>query len=93
MSSTVIETPSFVPLELRTAYGPVYRQVSTAAPRDSLPDEIPIIDIGAIHNGPEARRKLAQEIKKAAESVGFFYVKNHGIDESIIENAQKAAWS
>lgn len=89
----MVETPSFVPLELRTAYGPVYRQVSTAAPRDSLPDEIPIIDISTIHHGSGARRKLAKEIKKAAEGIGFFYIKNHGIDEGIIENAQKAAWS
>lgn len=96
MSSTTVQSqtiPSFVPLELRTPFGPVYRQVSTAPPRDSRADEIPVIDIGTIHDGPEARKRLAREIKAAAESIGFFYIKNHGIDGTIIENAQRAAMS
>ncbi|EXJ88750.1 hypothetical protein A1O1_05682 [Capronia coronata CBS 617.96] len=94
MSATVVETvPAFVPLQLRSGFGPVYRQVSTAAPRECRPDEIPIIDIGTIRDGPEARQKLAVEIKKAAEEVGFFYISNHGIDQGIIDNAQKAAWN
>jgi hypothetical protein len=95
MSSTVVETaaaPTFVPLELRSAFGPVYRQVSTAAPRDCRPDEIPNIDIGTIRDGPEARAKLAVQIKKVAEEVGFFYISNHGIDQEIIDKAEKAAW-
>lgn len=83
----VVEKPAFVKLELRTAYGPVYRDVSTRPPRECQADEIPVIDISAIYGDFEARKKLAQEIKGAAENTGFFYIKNHGIPESAIQGA------
>lgn len=44
-----VEHHAFEKLELRTAYGPVYRDVSTAAPREANADEIPIIDISESH--------------------------------------------
>ncbi|KIX01489.1 uncharacterized protein Z518_09215 [Rhinocladiella mackenziei CBS 650.93] len=81
----------FTQLELRSAYGLVYRKVSTAPPRDCRPDEIPVIDIGTIYDGPAARAELAKHIRAAAEGTGFFYIKNHGIDEDIINNARRAA--
>lgn len=81
----------FTQLELRSAYGPVFRKVSTAPPRDSRPEEIPVIDISTIYDGPGARAELAKSIKTAAEGTGFFYIKNHGIDEGTITNARKAA--
>ena len=91
--STATETaaPTFTKLELRTAYVPVYRDVSTAPPRDCRADEIPVIDISPIYGDLEARKELAIKIKHAAESTGFFYVKNHGIDESVIQEALKQA--
>ena len=80
-------------LELMTAYGSVFRTVSTSPPRDCLPNEIPVIDISNIFDGPQARRELAVEFKAAAESIGFFYIKGHGIDQSIIDGAEKQAWA
>ncbi|KIV80254.1 hypothetical protein PV11_07766 [Exophiala sideris] len=88
---TEVAPTSFVKLQLRTAYGPVYRDVSTNVPRESRSDEIPLIDISAIYGDLEARKKLAQEIKHAAENTGFFYIKNHGIPESAIEGALDAS--
>lgn len=76
-----------------TAYGSVFRTVSTAAPRESFPDEIPVIDISTIYDDPQARRELARKFMAAAESIGFFYIKGHGISEEIIDNAQKQAWA
>ncbi|KAI9738591.1 MAG: hypothetical protein M1834_008095 [Cirrosporium novae-zelandiae] len=89
MSTTVVETttPSSYQLELLTAHGPVYRTVSKAIPRECLPDEIPVIDLSPIYSDFAARRKLATQIKNAAQNTGFFYIKSHGIDEQIIEKA------
>ncbi|KIW78832.1 hypothetical protein Z517_08671 [Fonsecaea pedrosoi CBS 271.37] len=85
------EEPGFVKLELRTAYGPVYRNVSTNPPRDARPDEIPLIDLSPIYGDFKARKALAQTIKHAAENTGFFYIRNHGIPESTVDAALNAA--
>ena len=88
MSTTITQTvPSVQKLELTTAYGPVYRDVSTAPPRDATPEEIPIIDISDLYGDGEARIRLSREIKKAAMANGFFYIKNHGIDDTVIEES------
>jgi hypothetical protein len=96
MSATTTTTTEVVPattqLELMTAYGPVFRTVSTAVPRDSRPDEIPVIDISTINDGPEARRALAAKFKAAAESIGFFYIENHGIGKDVVAKAESQAW-
>lgn len=77
-------------LELRTAYGPVFRDVLNTPPRDCTPEEIPIIDLSALHsNSILDRQELANEIRTACTNTGFFYVKNHGISDEIIENAKK----
>ena len=83
--------PSFTKLELRTAYGPVYREVSTKTPRLAREDEIPIIDLSGLHGDLPARKELAKSLKGAAENTGFFYVKNHGINEAVIAAAYRQA--
>lgn len=85
--TTEVIPPSFTKLQLRTAYGPVYRDVSTAPARECSADEIPVIDLSGIYGDFEARKELAKEIKFAAENTGFFYIKNHGIDQEIIDGA------
>lgn len=89
---TQVEPPAaFAKLELRTAYGPVYRDVLTTPPRESRAEEIPLIDISAIYGDFEARKDLAQKIKHAAENTGFFYIQNHGIPDAAIEGALNAS--
>lgn len=76
-------------LELRTACGPVYRDVLNTPPRPCTVEEIPIIDLKPLRSSElDDRRALAQEIRTAAINSGFFYIKNHGIDEQIIESAK-----
>jgi isopenicillin N synthase-like dioxygenase len=49
---------------------------------------LPIIDLGPYQSGEDdALSQLAGEIKHACETIGFFYIKNHGIPEELIANA------
>lgn len=89
MATTTVP-PSTSKLELRTAYGPVFRDVLNTPPRDCTAEEIPIIDLSAMYSEKlEDRKQLAQEIRVSAENTGFFYIKNHGIKEQTIANAKK----
>lgn len=47
-----------------------------------------ILDLGPYLRGePDALATLAAEIKYACETVGFFYIKNHGVSDALLENA------
>ncbi|KAL4907034.1 hypothetical protein BDW74DRAFT_167055 [Aspergillus multicolor] len=85
--------PEYTQLELRTLNGPEYRRVSTAPPRAPTDDEIPIIDLTPIDGDFQARKKLASKVRAAAENTGFFYIKNHGIPEDLIQGALDQAKS
>jgi isopenicillin N synthase-like dioxygenase len=74
-------------VELRTLNGPEYRRVSTQPPRLPTENEIPIIDLSPIDGDLQSRKELASQIRKAAQSTGFFYVKNHGLPEDLIGDA------
>jgi hypothetical protein len=90
MASTQGAPPSITKLELRTAYGPVFRDVLGTPPRDCSPEEIPVIDLSRLYSAKiEDRKSLANEIRAAAVNTGFFYIKNHGIEEEKINNARK----
>lgn len=52
--------------------------------------EIPIIDIEALGSGNAAAAKAIAAIREASERVGFFYIRNHGIPNSELENIFKA---
>ncbi|KAI1362851.1 hypothetical protein F5Y08DRAFT_259678 [Xylaria arbuscula] len=76
---------SVTKLELRTALGPVYRDVLPYPPRDCTPEEIPIIDLEPMFSSDlSERKKVSSAIRAAAVNNGFFYVKNHGISSEII---------
>lgn len=77
-------------LELRTAYGSVFRDVLNTPPRDCTSEEIPVIDLTRLYSDEfEDRKALAGEIRAAAVNTGFFYIKNHGIKDETIANAKK----
>ena len=50
--------------------------------------KIPLIDLGCYLGGkPGALKALAEKIKYACQTIGFFYIKNHGIANPVIEEA------
>jgi isopenicillin N synthase-like dioxygenase len=88
----VLPGPDHTLLQLTSAYGPVYRRVKTTQPRDATVEEIPIIDVSGIYSDSLAdRQAVAAEIRKAAITIGFFYMKNHRVPESAIETCLESA--
>lgn len=77
-------------LELRTALGPVYRDVLLTPPRNCTEEEIPIIDLAPLlSDNLDERRTVAQQIRIAALNSGFFYIKNHGIPAETIARCKQ----
>lgn len=92
MSATTTAPPATYKLELRTALGPVYRDVLKTPPRDCTDEEIPVIGISKLFSDSfEDRKALSKEIHDAAVNNGFFYIKNHGISQDTIEKARAKA--
>ncbi|KAH8690451.1 hypothetical protein BGW36DRAFT_439553 [Talaromyces proteolyticus] len=79
-------------LELISAYGPVHRTIKKDPPRDATLEEIPIIEISRIFSDSlDVRKTVAKEIRDAAATIGFFYMKGHGIPEKVINTALQSA--
>lgn len=53
-------------------------------------DEVPVVDIGPLVDGTDPE-KVAREIGHVCETVGFLYVRNHGIPRSLIDDAYSLA--
>src|SRR5438034_6430211 len=54
--------------------------------------EVPVIDIQALISRDAAgMRRVAAQMREAAELVGFFYIKNHGVPEDLLERALAAS--
>ena len=88
MSTTITEIrPQYTKLILRSNRGTVTRDVSTAEPRAASLEEIPVIDLSAINGSLAERQAIATKIKEAATTSGFFYISNHGIKDSVIQDA------
>ena len=52
--------------------------------------EIPLIDLGPYFVGSRAdRKRVADEISRACERIGFFLVSGHGVDPALIEGVQR----
>ena len=54
--------------------------------------EIPLIDIGPYFGGSRAdKQRVAAEISRACERIGFFLVSGHGVDLALCERARDIA--
>lgn len=42
-------------------------------------NEIPVLDLAQLDEGPGARAQLFSEMREACETTGFFYARNHGV--------------
>lgn len=52
------------------------------------PDQatLPVIDLGPLFtDDPDGHRAVADALVEAGHSSGFFYIKNHGVPEALIE--------
>ncbi len=60
---------------------------------DKMTDhDLPVIDLGPLTAGTqEGVAAVASELGRAAREIGFFYVKNHGVDAALIERTFRAA--
>ncbi len=48
--------------------------------------EIPILDVGPFLRGERgALPRLAKEVRYALESIGFFFIRNHGVSQDLID--------
>ena len=55
---------------------------------DAAVARIPIIDFGPYFAGEDgALEALAAEVKQACETIGFLYIKNHGVPQDLIDHA------
>jgi len=60
--------------------------MDTSATDPEMAGAVPIIDLHGFLNGDVAARKaVAKQIGTACEEIGFFLVKNHGIDQALID--------
>jgi isopenicillin N synthase-like dioxygenase len=59
---------------------------------DEVTRDIPVIDVGPAFLGePGALDRVAAEVRRASEHVGFFYLAGHGVPQTIIDGAFAAS--
>ncbi len=55
-------------------------------------ERIPIIDFGPfLHGGTASRAAVARQIGDAAETIGFFYIINHGVPDALVTDVYAQA--
>ena len=60
----------------------VFKEAQTVQPTDI----IPVLDLGPFLNGePDALPALAKEVCQALEDIGFFFIKNHGVPQELVD--------
>ena len=60
--------------------------------RSDATEEIPVLDVGAyLANEPGERDRMADELRYVFENVGFYFVVNHGVPQTLIDGAFAAA--
>ena len=59
---------------------------TTVAPPNMVDGVIPVLDVGPFLAGaPGARGRLGGQLRFAFEHVGFYYLRGHGVPQSLID--------
>ncbi|KAL7954124.1 hypothetical protein V8C34DRAFT_308607 [Trichoderma compactum] len=78
-------------LGLASPSGIVTRKMLCTPLRDALPSEMPIIDMSPIFSSSlDERQAVAQQVRTAAQNMGFFYMENHGIPADVTQDVYEA---
>jgi isopenicillin N synthase-like dioxygenase len=58
----------------------------TSHPAEAPAREIPVLDLGPYLAGERgAVERVAVELRRASERVGFYFIRNHGVDQALID--------
>src|ERR1700748_1544557 len=58
----------------------------------ALEETIPILDLGPYLAGEAgADRRVAEALRLASENIGFYFIRNHGVDQTLIDATFAAA--
>lgn len=53
---------------------------------------IPVIDVAPLFSDGAGMKRVAEEMLRASETVGFFYVRNHGVPRAVIDAVVEQAF-
>jgi isopenicillin N synthase-like dioxygenase len=57
-----------------------------------MPDQVPVIDFAPFRDGDRAtRQRLAREVGRACEDIGFFILVGHGVDPALVRRTADTA--
>jgi isopenicillin N synthase-like dioxygenase len=66
--------------------------MADAAPRGSLFDAVPVVDIAGYFSGvPARKREIALMIDEACRSIGFLVISGHGVPDEVIAGMEASA--
>jgi isopenicillin N synthase-like dioxygenase len=58
----------------------------SSAPQSATRQEIPVLDLSPLNDG-KSLCTLVQELRRACETIGFFYVAHHGVPQKVVDDA------
>jgi isopenicillin N synthase-like dioxygenase len=56
----------------------------STAPRHATREEVPLLDLAPLNRGGDLQG-LAKELRRVCETIGFFYVANHGVPKQVVD--------
>lgn len=87
----LLDSPGYVEFSHDGSWGHK-REILSGSRANPTFSEIPVVDLsGAFSEDFTTRLKVAKTIAHACENVGFFYIKNHGISEQLMDDTLSAA--
>ena len=90
-TTTILEEVAASREHLRTRLAGALTQPPPNTPSASLPS-VPLIDIGSsFSDNVEAKKSIAEQIREACVTTGFFQISNHGVTTDATEGVLKQA--